>query len=237
MMTYNYGALGDCGITIDIDHPKITVETIKQIQKIKKIVEEQNPPWLIECVPAMTSLTVFYQPALARSSETDHLSPYSIVCAEIQKWLNEDKKNISIPSQLIELPVCYEDDCSLDMDTVSTYTQLSKKEIIKLHSTTIYHVHMIGFAPGFPYLGGLDERLFVPRQANPRLLVPSGSVGIGGRQTGIYPHESPGGWNIIGRTPISLFNLKNNPPSILKSGDRVKFIPISFKEYSNLRHK
>ena len=121
------------------------------------------------------------------------------------------------------------------MEALTAFYQLTKEEIIQLHSAAIYTVFMIGFVPGFPYLGGLSEKLTAPRKQNPRPVIPKGSVGIAGQQTGIYPLETPGGWQIIGRTPLRLFDAGRQQPSLLKAGDNIKFEAISFTEFEQIQ--
>ncbi|HEX7157264.1 MAG TPA: 5-oxoprolinase subunit PxpB [Burkholderiaceae bacterium] len=129
------------------------------------------------------------------------------------------------------LPVCYEGEYAPDMDEVSAATGLSPREIVVRHSGRTYRIHMLGFSPGFPYLGGLDASLQVPRRPAPRSEVPAGSVAIGGAQTGVYPTATPGGWNLIGRTPLKLFDPDRQPACLLKAGDRMRFVPISAAEF------
>ena len=132
---------------------------------------------------------------------------------------------------LWNIPVCYENKFALDIDIISKQNKISKENIIIMHSKVIYSVYLIGFLPGFMYLGGLDDALHIPRKKEPRLRVPKGSVAIGGEQTGIYPQQSPGGWNILGNTPINLFDKSKDVPCFAKPGDRVKFFQVSEDEY------
>lgn len=136
--------------------------------------------------------------------------------------------------RLWKIPVSYDEEFALDLDEICKQKNLSKTEIIQLHSETIYTVFFIGFLPGFLYLGGLDEKLHFPRKASPRLQVKKGSVAIGGNQTGVYPNESPGGWNIIGNSPINFFDSNKEAPCFAKSGDRIQFVPISLKDYDEI---
>lgn len=134
-----------------------------------------------------------------------------------------------------EIPVCYNEEFGIDLSHLSTKLNLSIEEIITLHCEATYKVFGIGFLPGFLYLGGLSKQLHFPRKMNPRFSVPEGAVGIGKNQTGIYPQESPGGWQIIGRTPISIFNVKNDEPCLIAPGDEIKFVSISKDEYYKLK--
>lgn len=132
---------------------------------------------------------------------------------------------------LWKIPVCYDEEFGIDLEAISLKTQLSKSEIIKLHSEVIYSVFFIGFLPGFLYLGGLDKRLFFPRKNSPRLQVEKGAVAIGNEQTGIYPNASPAGWNIIGNSPLEFFSSTHEQPCFAKAGDYIRFIPVSKEEH------
>ncbi len=153
--------------------------------------------------------------------------------AEIQTLISasHEQSFTAGADRLIEIPVCYEDEFAPDLDEVASHAQLSAADVIAAHTAPIYHVACVGFAPGFPYLTGLAEALATPRRATPRLAVAAGSVAIGGAQTGIYPLTSPGGWNVIGRTPRRLFAIENAPPALLAQGDRVRFRRITREEF------
>ena len=137
--------------------------------------------------------------------------------------------------RLIEIPVCYDPEFGIDLDRVAEHTKLSEREIVDLHSTREYRVACIGFVPGFTFLAGLPKNLATPRRDEPRKEIPPGSVGIGGAQTGIYPLRSPGGWNLIGRTPLKLFDPTKDPPTLLCPGDRVRFRAITRDEFESLK--
>ena len=137
--------------------------------------------------------------------------------------------------RLAEIPVCYDPEFAPDLDEVARHAQISTKEVVDLHSTTEYRVACIGFVPGFPFLAGLPKKLATPRRDVPRKEIPAGSVGVGGAQTGIYPLRSPGGWNLIGRTPLRLFDPTKNPPALLQAGDRVRFRAITRQEFEALK--
>jgi inhibitor of KinA len=135
----------------------------------------------------------------------------------------------------VEIPVCYDLEFAADLEDVARYAQISTKEVVDLHTGAEYRVACIGFVPGFPFLAGLVKTLATPRRATPRKEIPPGSVGIGGAQTGIYPLRSPGGWNLIGRTPLKLFDPIKNPPALLRAGDRVRFRAITRQEFESLK--
>jgi inhibitor of KinA len=134
---------------------------------------------------------------------------------------------------MITIPVCYEKEFALDIEEIATVKNISINELIEIYTSKIYHVYMMGFLPGFAYMGEVDEKLEMPRKQQPRQTVEAGSVGIAGRQTGIYPLASPGGWQIIGRTPLKLFDAEKKEPTLLKAGDKAKFISISKDEFES----
>lgn len=138
---------------------------------------------------------------------------------------------ITAKPRLLEVPVCYDKEFALDLETVARQSGLAPNDVVARHAAGPYDVRCVGFTPGFPFLGGLPAKLATPRREKPRTLVPAGSVGIGGAQTGIYPLPSPGGWNIIGRTPLLLFDLTRDPAALLRAGDRVRFVAISREEF------
>ncbi len=138
--------------------------------------------------------------------------------------------------RLVEIPVCYGSEYGPDLEDVAALHELTSAEVIRRHSAPPYRVQFLGFLPGFAYLSGLPPGLETPRRDTPRLSVPAGAVGIGGAQTGVYPLESPGGWQIIGRTPLILFDLNREPPALLRAGDRVRFVPISEETYHLASH-
>ncbi|MDT3401669.1 5-oxoprolinase subunit PxpB [Mucilaginibacter terrae] len=194
---------------------------------------QQNPfPGLQTTVPAYTTLSVFYD-ALTVLQAT-HMPGRS--CFEkVQHYLlNLGEKNLSQTSSEtppINIPVCYGDDFGPDIADLASQHNLTTQQVINLHTQAIYTVYMIGFVPGFAYMGGLNEQLATPRKATPRQTIPFGSVGIADKQTGIYPLDTPGGWQIIGRTPLKLFDATRSQPSLLKAGNLVNFKSISPQEF------
>jgi KipI family sensor histidine kinase inhibitor len=182
-------------------------------------LERHRPPGLVDIVPAFASVGLFFDSGRAPIFETLR-EPLEAAVARA------DAAVVSLDVQTIEVPVCYGGEFGPDLADVATHTQLSEAQVTALHAHADYLVHAIGFAPGFPYLGGLPKQLATPRRATPRLSVPAGAVAIGGAQTGIYSVSTPGGWNIIGRTPLALFDVMRDPPALLRAGDRVKFRTI-----------
>ena len=192
---------------------------------------------LREVVPAFTTLTVYYDPWLL--SDHGQHPPYEEVAGLLRQLLLGAAQAPSAVSAAaaVEIPVCYGGEFGPDLAFVAGHAGLPEDEVIARHSAPDYLVHMIGFAPGFPYLGGLDARLATPRKAQPRALVPAGAVGIAGPQTGIYSLPTPGGWQLIGRTPLRLFNPEWAQPSRLQAGQRLRFVPIDATEYQRLQHE
>lgn len=177
-----------------------------------------SPPWLRDVVPAYAAVGVFFDPdAVAAQAVRDWLLAH---CTEDA---SEEKTD---GTRIVEIPVRYGDEFGADLDDAAAALGLARDTLIARHCAPLYTVAMLGFAPGFPYLLGLDAGLALPRLATPRTRVPAGSVGIGGAQTGIYPRESPGGWRLIGRTPLRLFDPGREQPSLLAPGDRVRFVAI-----------
>ncbi|MGQ9824294.1 MAG: 5-oxoprolinase subunit PxpB [Desulfotomaculales bacterium] len=176
-----------------------------------------------ELVPAYRSLLLCYDPG-------------KVTYAELLERIKErvSSRNTGKKGRLVEIPVCYGGEYGPDLNFVAKYHGLSKEEVVALHAQKEYQVYMVGFLPGFPYLGSLPARIATPRLENPRTNVLAGSVGIGGRQTGVYPVDSPGGWRIIGRTPLKIFDLTKDPPALFSPGDRVRFVPIGEEEFARL---
>lgn len=173
---------------------------------------------------AFNSLTVFFDPwELYQYIQS---SPLEFVTAWLQNLASKDTIAPVINGKEHLIPVCYDPSYGPDLDTLAAYQGLGREEVIRLHTSQAYYVFMVGFSPGFPYLGILPDELDTPRKASPALSVPAGSVGIAGKQTGIYPFNTPGGWNIIGRTPMKLFNISDANPCFLKAGDTVRFTRI-----------
>lgn len=185
--------------------------------------EEQPVEGLIAAVPGFSSLTIHFDPLVWDSWEEIH--------RRLRAALLGLELEASAAGRVVELPVCYCEAFALDLEAVGESTGLTGGEIVRLHSEADYVVRMIGFMPGFPYLAGLPAALQVPRKERPRLEVPAGSVAIAGNQAGIYPVSSPGGWQVIGRTPIGLFDPRAANPAMLQAGDRVRFRPVSLDEY------
>lgn len=190
-----------------------------------RLFQPETCEGVIAAVPGFLSLTIHYDPMVWNSWEEIH--------RRARRTLSEIEST-TLEGRTVELPVCYSEDYSLDLEAVAALTGLTGREVVRRHSGAEYVVRMLGFMPGFPYLAGLPKELQVPRKDRPRLNVPAGSVAIAGNQAGIYPVVSPGGWQVIGRTPVRLFNPHTANPSLLQPGDRVRFRQISVEKYLEL---
>ncbi len=215
---------GDSALTIIFDF-EIGEVLSRKIQYLGQLLKREFPTNLIEVIPGYNSLTVcFVLSKFERQSLT----------SKIKSLISKTTQTSDYQSKLIEIPVCYGGEFGTDIDRLSKYCDLSLNQIIKLHSGPTYLVHMLGFLPGFLYLGGMANELYCPRKSNPALKVIAGSVAIGGMQTGIYPIQSPGGWNIIGRTPSNIFDSARNQPAVAAPLDKIKFIPILEDEFLDI---
>ncbi|RFU62076.1 5-oxoprolinase subunit PxpB [Peribacillus glennii] len=228
-MEYGIHPLGDHAIIIELGKD-IYEETQQKVQVVSAFLDEHPPCWMVEYIPAFTTVTVFYDPVYFTNINKAKL-PYNQACGQLSEMLEGLKAGNEKEQRVVEIPVCYGGEFGPDLEHVATINGLTAEEVIKIHSSGDYLVYMIGFAPGFPYVGGMPENIAAPRRESPRLKIPARSVGIAGEQTGIYPIETPGGWQLIGRTPLELFQPQAEPPSLLRAGDKLRFRPISHKEY------
>ncbi|WP_404330014.1 5-oxoprolinase subunit PxpB [Mesobacillus maritimus] len=206
---------------------QVDQETYLQVMRFSKMVEQDGFYLLEEIVPSYNTVTVYLK--------KEPRNPEEIVDQLLSKWQKCEETESGLSVRKLTIPVCYDEEFSLDMERVMAHTNLTANDIISLHCKPIYTVYMIGFLPGFPYLGKLDEQLATPRLHTPRFKVEKGTVGIGGHQTGIYPLDSPGGWNIIGKTPLDLYRPDRNEPFFIQAGDQLGFSPITKEEYAEIR--
>lgn len=225
MMEITYTPLGDEAIVIEVGN-EISKEATNLVRSITKRIEDTLMDTIIEVIPAFTTVTVFY----VVTEEFQYRDIKNI----IEKTLVEMKDFNSNKQRMIEIPVCYGGEHGPDLEFVAKHNDLSVEEVIAIHSSGTYEVNMIGFAPGFPFIDGMSEKIAAPRRTTPRLRIPERSVGIAGMQTGVYPIETPGGWQLIGRTPLNLFLPDEDIPSLLQAGDRIIFKPISEAEYAEM---
>jgi len=190
---------------------------------------------MTEYVPAYTTLTVYYNPVSVYRSHLNTLKkralPYQLVTEWLTSIIEEITGNSSSNPREIDIPVCYGRDYGPDLEIVAQKNKLTPEEVIQYHSDSEYLVYMMGFAPGFPYIGGMSDKIATSRKETPRLKIPAGSVGVAGGQTGVYPIDTPGGWQIIGRTPLPLLQPEQEPPTLLQSGDIIRFYAISEEDF------
>lgn len=214
--------LGDWAIQVQFGD-EIDSAVFDQVQGfLAKILHTQDKR-VLDVVPAYTSVTVFYHPGVRYTEMAEWAH---------QLYTEEPLRSHGLTSKrIVEIPVCYGGNFGPDLNYIASYHRLSVDEVIFKHTAPLYMVYLIGFIPGFPYLGGLDPELATPRLSSPRSQVPKGSVGIAGGQTGLYPLESPGGWQLIGRTPKKMFDVLKDPPTLLISGDYVRFTAINEQEF------
>lgn len=220
-------SLGDRALLVNFDQ-KIDPDIHSQVMDLSAKVEEASVDGVTFTLPAYCSVTIGFDPK--KVSYLD-LKPTII------NLLKQPATGSTVSSRSLTLPVCYEEPYALDLQEVSKFSGLTPKEIIELHTGETYRVYMLGFLPGFPYLGVLPKALQLPRKRTPRVNVPERSVGIAGQQTGIYPSGSPGGWKILGNTPLPIFNSSSDNPFLLQVGDQVKFKVISSREYQKLHQQ
>jgi inhibitor of KinA len=229
---YSISSLGDSAVTIDygnIIDEKVSV----RVHSIRDWLKCRPFDGLLDIVIGYSSLSVIFDPWLVYHYQ----KPTGTIFNWIKALLIEADKAAETAepetTRVVEIPVCYDQENAPDLLRMSYEKKIGVQEIIQTHFSRTYRVYMIGFLPGFAYLGQVEERLATHRKDRPAT-VRAGSVGIAGQQTGIYPLNSPGGWNIIGRTPFQLFNIKNDPPVLVQSGDYVKFYPIDLKTFNEL---
>jgi inhibitor of KinA len=217
--------LGDTAVVIELGE-EIDLATHEKVRAVAHLIDSSSLGGMVEYIPAFTTVTVIYDPLV---------TTYDRFAERVRTLLNESSpESATLEDRRVDIPVCYGGDYGPDLDAVSSHTGLSTEEVVAIHGEPEYLVYMIGFAPGFPYLGGMSERLASPRRESPREKIPAGSVGIAGNQTGVYPIETPGGWQLIGRTPLRLFRPEKDEPSLLRTGDRVRFQAIERTEYRDL---
>ncbi|MCC5910401.1 MAG: 5-oxoprolinase subunit PxpB [Clostridiaceae bacterium] len=203
----------------------ISEEINEKIRAMTIAIETKNIEGVVELVPTYRSLMVHYNPLIIE---------YTVLLTTLQA-LEEELENIELPApQIIEIPTLYGGDYGPDIETVAQHNALTVEEVIQTHTSGEYLIYMLGFTPGFPYLGGMDKKIATPRLQSPRTKIKGGSVGIAGSQTGIYSIDSPGGWQLIGWTPVKLYDENAEKPILLKAGNYIKFKEIDEKEYKRI---
>jgi len=231
MIAHRIYALNEQSLTIEFGQ-EISPAVNFQVMALYHDLQKQPFPGYLESVPAYTTLTVYYDLFHISGIKTKSVQSVSQYVSElISERILLIKPIAHRVLPVLELPVCYDLLLAPDLPWVAEYCRLSIPEIIGLHSRKVYRVYMIGFIPGFPYMGMLPPALEVPRKLRPALSVAAGSVALAGRQTGIYPFTIPGGWQVIGRTPVDLFDVNREPFCSLEVGQKIKFVPITMEEF------
>ena len=232
---YKISPLGDAALAVDFGN--IISHTINDIViSIFKKLQQQPIEGMTEVVPAYSSLTIYYDVIALRKKISDETSVFDRMKASVSNFIEQETEIVQNESRVVTIPVCYEKEFATDLEWISSQLKISDEKIIQLHTAKTYRVYMLGFLPGFAYMGEIDDKINLPRKNQPQMVV-AGSVGIAGKQTGIYPFNSPGGWQIVGRTPIKLFNKENKEPTLVQAGDSVKFISISKNEFENIKSR
>ena len=216
---------GDSSLLIEFEQ-KISPEINAQITAVVRMIKAQQIEGVTDMIPAFASLLINYDPRVIS---------YAGLKSRLEKILKLEISGEASSARIFEIPVCYGGEYGPDLQNIADHAGLSPEEVIRIHSGEDYLIYMLGFLPGFSYLGGLDERIHTPRLANPRIRIPAGSVGIGGSQTGIYPLDSPGGWQLLGMTPVKTYDPDREVPILFEAGDYIRFIPVSEEEYRDIK--
>lgn len=223
-MAVRFLPVGDSALDIDFGD-KVDRALSRQVLRLDRLIRASPPPGVVETVPSFRALLVHYDPLVTGRAELE-----TALAALIDNGAGRDE-----PARLWHIPACYDADFAPDLSEVAAAAGLPIGEVVRLHSSVRYHVYMLGFLPGFPYMGDLPERLALPRRADPRVRVPAGSIAIATALTAIYPFESPGGWHLIGATPLKLFDAARTAPALLAPGDAVRFEPIDAVAFARIK--
>lgn len=216
---------GDSSLLIQFGN-EISPEINQRIKATVQLMREQHIEGVLDVIPAFCSLLINYDPRVIS---------YSEITKRMRKLLKVETKAEDEKKKVFEIPVCYGGKYGPDLAYIAEHAGMTEEEVIALHSSKDYLIYMLGFLPGFCYLGGLDERLHTPRLATPRIKIDAGSVGIGGSQTGIYPMDSPGGWQLMGMTPVKTYDPEREVPILVEAGDYIRFVPVGEEEYLRIK--
>ena len=217
---------GDRAVTVEWGST-IDENINRQVHAFARKVEALSHPAITEVVPTYRSATVHYRPEVFSYEELNQL------LAPLAQGSAEEAEELPV----VEIPVCYGGEYGPDLEEVAQHCSLTPEEVIARHTAPTYRIYMLGFTPGFPYLGGMDPSIAAPRRKEPRIQIPAGSVGIAGEQTGVYPIVSPGGWQLIGRTPLRLFDPQREQPILLSAGAGIRFVPIDEETFRKMEEK
>lgn len=218
-------AAGDTSLLVEFGQ-EISPEINRKISTTVQLMREQHMEGVVDVIPTFCSLLINYDPRVIS---------YEQLKTRMQELVKLDIKSEAGKKRIFEIPVCYGGVYGPDIENIAKHAGLTVEEVIKIHTSADYLIYMLGFLPGFCYLGGLDERIHTPRLANPRLKISAGSVGIGGSQTGIYPMDSPGGWQLMGMTPVKTYDPNREVPILVEAGDYIRFVPVDEQEYKRIK--
>lgn len=216
---------GDSSLLVEFGK-EISPDINRKIAATVQLMKEQHIEGVVDIIPAFCSLLINYDPRVISYEEMKQ---------RMQDLIKVDAKAEAGRKRVFEIPVCYGGEYGPDIANIAKNAGLSEKEVIEIHSSRDYLIYMLGFLPGFTYLGGLDERIHTPRLATPRIKINAGSVGIGGSQTGIYPLDSPGGWQLMGMTPVKTYDPEREIPILVEAGDYIRFVPITEADYLEIK--
>jgi inhibitor of KinA len=231
-LPYQIYPCGDHAVTIELGD-SINVETHQKITALFQHLSKEKITGIKDIIPAYHTLTVVYDLASIEKKDTA-VTLYEMMRNNLEKAF-DTVAIATTPNRQIQIPVCYDGSLAPDIASLAEAHGVSVDDVVRLHAGKMYRVYMIGFLPGFAYMGSVDEKINTPRRSQPRVSVPAGSVGIAGEQTGIYPFDSPGGWQIIGQTPLSMFDASQPQPCYLQPGDEVQFYAITLAEFEKLK--
>ena len=225
MDNYKIKTAGDSSVLIEFGK-EINPEINRKIAATVQMIRDQHIEGIMDMIPTYCSLLINYDPRVML---------YDELVERLKGLLKIEVSGSAQRKRIYEIPVCYGGKYGPDLALIAEHAGLSEEEVVRIHSSSDYLIYMLGFLPGFTYLGGLDERIHTPRLPTPRVRIEAGSVGIGGAQTGIYPLDSPGGWNLMGMTPVKTYDPNREKPILVEAGDYIRFVPVDEAEYDRIK--